>query len=39
MNKKQFNKPRVLNRKIQEMTNFTLKLGIEWEFCTHAIIK
>ena len=29
MNRKQFNKPRVLNRKIQEMTNFTLKLGIE----------
>ena len=37
--KKKFNKPGVLNRKIQEMANFTLKLVIEGEICTHAIIK
>ena len=37
--KKKSNKPGVLNRKIQEMANFTLKLVIEGEICTHAIIK
>ena len=36
--KKQFNKPKVFNRKIQEIANFTLKLEIEGEICTHAII-
>ena len=29
----------MLNRKILEMANFTLKLGIEGEICTHAIIQ